>query len=288
MVDISIIIRTKNEEKNIGEVLAKVFSQDVDLGFEVVIVDSGSTDRTLDIVSQYNCRLIKIPPEPWSPGYALNIGSRYANGNYLVYLSAHCPPLNDRWLHNLVKNFIEEKVAAVYGRQIPVKGRNPFEDIALYLTFPARVTERRSILARLMIMDKDGISFANCAIRKSVWEKYPLNEEIPFAEDRLWAKVIVLNGYKILYEPESVVYHSHPYNLSSLSERMYKAAYAAKVIYGPECRYDSVFWICLMIVAAVLRDILYFIATGNFRFIPKSPRYRCTQMLAMWKGAKSI
>ena len=92
MSKISIVIRTKNEEKYLAQTLDMLIAQK-EMDFEIIIVDSGSTDRTLDIIKNYHVKLIEIKPEEFTYGYALNIGAEAASGEYLLNLSAHAIPI---------------------------------------------------------------------------------------------------------------------------------------------------------------------------------------------------
>ena len=117
MKEASIVIRTFNEEKHIGNLLRAIKKQD-HKDYEVIIVDSGSTDRTLEIVEEFDAEVIKIEPRDFTFGYALNIGCEAASGKYLVFVSAHIIPTDNKWLSNLLIPFQDKKVAMVYGRQI--------------------------------------------------------------------------------------------------------------------------------------------------------------------------
>ena len=92
----SIIIRCKNEEDWIGHCLQSVYKQGLK-NFEVIIVDSGSTDKTLEIVRSFKVdHIIKI--KDYKPGYAINEGAKIANGEVLVMLSSHCVVKGTNWL----------------------------------------------------------------------------------------------------------------------------------------------------------------------------------------------
>jgi rhamnosyltransferase len=104
-LDVSIVIRAKNEARFIGETLAAIGRQEGVGQVEVIVVDSGSTDGTQDIVRGYPARLIEIPPETFTYGRALNLGVAAARGGVVVSLSAHSLPAHERWLANLVRNF---------------------------------------------------------------------------------------------------------------------------------------------------------------------------------------
>ena len=134
MPEISIIIRTKNEERWIGHCLAMVYKQTLQ-DFEVVLVDNKSDDHTVEIAKRYSVdHFVNI--DEFLPGRALNEGIRASHGKYIVCLSAHCVPKDEFWLENLRKNFKEEgNLAGVYGRQLPVSFTDPVDKRDLLIVF---------------------------------------------------------------------------------------------------------------------------------------------------------
>lgn len=82
---VSFVIRTKNEGKFIGKVLGLLQKQTYQ-NFEIIIVDSGSTDRTLEAVKKFRVKLIKIKPQDFNYSYALNLGISNAKGIYIYAL----------------------------------------------------------------------------------------------------------------------------------------------------------------------------------------------------------
>ena len=115
----SIIIRTKNEEKWLPRCLSMIYAQ-THKDFEVILVDNESTDNTVKIAKSWNIdKIVNIGN--YSPGRALNLGINNAKGENLVFLSAHCVPVNEFWLKNLIHTLdTNNNVFAVYGRQIPL------------------------------------------------------------------------------------------------------------------------------------------------------------------------
>ncbi len=201
-IEISIVIRTKNEERNLDNVLKKIVNQDFHGNHEIIIVDSGSQDRTAQIASGYSVRFYSINKEPFSYGYALNFGQKVAAGKIIVFLSAHCLPVNAVWLSNLVAPLIQDlRVGAVFGSQLPVKGMNPVEEFELGIFFPHNSWTPKAIFSN-----------ANCAIRKEILVRHPFNEEIAYAEDFLWRKKLP-SDISVIYAPKAQVYHSHPDSL---------------------------------------------------------------------------
>ena len=116
---ISIVIRTFNEQKHLPELLRMIKSQETGLGYEIIVVDSGSSDHTLKIASEYNCKIVKINKEEFSFGRSLNSGCALAKGEFIVIVSAHCIPVNTNWLNKLVEPLTKDSnVALSYGKQI--------------------------------------------------------------------------------------------------------------------------------------------------------------------------
>ncbi len=222
---VSVIIRCRNEERLIGQTLDAVFNQAVEMPFEVIVIDSGSTDRTLDIVRKFNVRLYEIQPGQFTFGRALNYGAELAEGEYIINLSAHCIPVDSAWMTNLLKPMMNDiSIAATFGKQEPIKGLNPFEEMALIADFSQ--DENGDILPVF--------SNSNCAIRKSVWEENRFDEKASVAEDFIWARKLS-SEHQIKYVPESSVYHSHPLDIGYWSKRYYGdgvAVFYMEYVYG--------------------------------------------------------
>lgn len=133
MKKISIIVRTKNEERWISQCLDSIFNQDYK-DFEVIIVDNESTDKTIEKAKQFAIDKI-VACSDYLPGKALNIGIKQASGEYVVCISGHCIPVNSKWLGALLDAFNEgPMVAGVYGRQEPMSFTSDSDkrDLGLY------------------------------------------------------------------------------------------------------------------------------------------------------------
>ena len=197
---ISVIIRTKNEEKWISFCLESIFSQIVDAKIEVIIVDNNSTDHTVKISRRFPIyKLLKI--NKFLPGKALNLGIKNATGNFIVCLSAHCIPKEKTWLKIMMDNFSEsENIAGVYGRQLPLTFTEPVDKRDLLIVFgkDKRIQKKDSFFHN-----------ANSMITRSIWQKFPFDEEATNIEDRIWGKEVIKAGYNIIYEPDSPVFHYH-------------------------------------------------------------------------------
>jgi CMP-N-acetylneuraminic acid synthetase len=194
---VSIIIRTKNEERWIKSCLRGVFGQTY-RNIEVVIVDNGSTDRTLKRAQEFPIKVIYI--EEFLPGKAINAGVRASKGDILVCLSGHCIPVNDIWLENLVRDLHDPGVAGVYGRQEPLSYTSDFDKRDLITVFG---------LDKKIQLKDSFFHNANSAFRRDTWERFPFDEEVTNIEDRVWGQQVIASGLKIVYEPEARAYHWH-------------------------------------------------------------------------------
>lgn len=244
--EVSVIIRAKNEDKYIGQTLSALFCQTYK-EFEVLIVDSGSTDMTLEIAKEYPVRIYEIKPEDFTWGYALNYGFKRANGKYVVCLSAHALPLADNWLELLIDNFKDDKVAAVMSRNLPCPDCNPFD---------RRGLQKKFNIPKQEITGGPPYIFGNYSsvIRKSVWEQIHFDETLSYAEDHDWALKAIGAGYKIIYEPKAEVYHSHNETLKQIYRRSYCEAFACKTLKFQKYTYSSILF---DVFAGSIYDMLY-------------------------------
>ncbi len=129
---ISIIIRTKNEEQWIEMCVRKILEQTYK-NIEIIIVDNNSTDKTLEKIKKYKLKIVKI--KKFTPGKAINLGISRSKGEIIVCLSAHCIPVDKYWLKYLFKDLSKNKVAAIYGKQLPLSYSSPLDKRDLYNTF---------------------------------------------------------------------------------------------------------------------------------------------------------
>ena len=165
--------------------------------FEVILVDNKSSDKTVEKARQFNIAKV-IVCDDFKPGLALNMGIRESRGEYIVCLSGHCIPVNDKWLECLVRNFRDGRIAGVYGRQEPLAFTPDFDkrDLSIIFGMDRRVQEKDSFFHN-----------ANSILRRDLWEKVPFDENVTNIEDRIWAEKMIQKGYKLVYETESSVYH---------------------------------------------------------------------------------
>lgn len=208
----AVIIRCRNEERWIGETLRRLNKQTYQ-DFEIVVVDSGSTDKTLNIVEEFNTTLITIPPEDFTYPYAINVGIKASQAtSYYVMLSAHSLPISNEWLKSGIEKFyVQNNVLGVYGplRSLPhtTLCDKLVHDTSYFLDYLLSRPEGY----RLITHGGMGVlGFTNAIIRKDLWEKYPINESFAGGgEDGDWVNYWLAHGYVAVKDFTFGVRHSH-------------------------------------------------------------------------------
>ena len=206
----SIIIRTYNEEKWINEVLKSIFNQSYK-NFEVIIVDSQSTDKTLDVCSNYECKVVTINKSDFNYSYASNIGAQHATGDIICYLSGHSVVANTKYLEIANQIFKDKKVGGAYGEVIALPDGSIIEKLFNNLGY--RKNKDKGNVYENDI--RPGIlSCSNAMIKRSIWEEHKFKEELGHGgEDVEMAYRIIKDGYYIVKSPDLLVMHSHGSNI---------------------------------------------------------------------------
>ena len=228
MVEVSIIVLTKNGRAHLERLLPTVVAQAGKALGEVIAVDSGSDDGTLELLRRFPVRVAQIPPEDFHHARTRNFAARLARGRILVLLSQDAIPASETWLESMINNFDDPQVGAVYGRQVPKPDCSLERQQALGAVYgEVRVVKdpaRRNGLGYRFYHFSD----ANAAIRRSVWEKTQFPEDLKVFEDLGLAKRVLDSGWKIVYEPEAAVIHSHDHNTLGLFKRYFDIGYTLK------------------------------------------------------------
>lgn len=211
---VSIVIRCYNEAEHLPRLFSELKRQTF-TDYEVVVVDSGSDDGTLEIVQGEDVNLQHIAKEEFSFGRSLNIGCRAASGEFLVFISAHCYPQNEFWLENLLDGFSDDKVAAVYGKQRGIPESHFSERQIFRRWFPDDSIDRQ---------DDPFSNNANCAIRRSLWERFPYDESLTGLEDVDWALRVMRDGWWVSYRADAGVIHVHNESPSQIRNRYMREA----------------------------------------------------------------
>jgi 2-desacetyl-2-hydroxyethyl bacteriochlorophyllide A dehydrogenase len=219
--EISVVIRTYNEEKFLPDLLQTLNQQSCQ-NFETIVVDSGSMDRTREIAVQKADKLLRIQSHDFTFGHSLNVGIRNASGRYIAIVSAHTLPADTQWLAKLVAPLNDEQTAMVYGRQLGGESSKFAEIQDMRRTFGLK----REVLQPPRFFANN----ANSAVRKDLWQIHPFDESLPGLEDIEWAKYWMERDYQVIYEPAAALYHIHEESWRQVRRRYYREAIAARWI----------------------------------------------------------
>lgn len=216
--NVTVVIRALNEAEFLPECLLSVLDQDYEGQIEIVLVDSGSTDRTIEIAQSYNCKIVHIKKNEFSFGRSLNMGCTAARGDVLVLLSAHCIPTDRFWLKNLVEPISDGVCHYSYGRQIARLGISKFSE---GMVFKKYYPEKSSSPQIGYFCNN-----ANSAIKRTTWDTLRFNEVLTGLEDLELARRLISAGGSVSYIAESTVEHIHRENWARIKIRYEREAVA--------------------------------------------------------------
>lgn len=221
-IDVSIGILTFNGEKYIKEILNAIFNQKTKFKYEVIIIDSGSTDKTLEIIKNFPIRLIQIPNKEFQHGKTRNFIVQQSKGDFVILLVQDATPTNNDWLNQLIEPFQKDpKIVAVYSQHITRSDAPPFIKRDTLNLFSS-ITNKDEIILQFKQKDKytdfetgrlNFFSDVNSALKRSYVLEHPYSE-VNYAEDQLMGKEIIDNGMIKVYNPKAQVFHSHNYPIN--------------------------------------------------------------------------
>lgn len=215
----SIVIRAFNEERWLPEVFAALEKQRYQ-DFEVLVVDSGSVDRTRDIAAANGARIIRLRSEDFTFGHSLNVGIGEAHGSIIGIISAHAIPYDEYWLERMIEPLRLPEIAMVYGGQRGHQISKFSESRDFERVFPSQPHKIKG--------DEPFANNANSAIRKDLWEKHEFDEGLPGLEDIEWAKHWKEMGLKVVYVPDARIIHVHTETWPQVRNRYHREGMAAR------------------------------------------------------------
>ncbi len=230
-IEYSVVIPVKNGVDTLESCLNGIFNQSVRDRMEVIIIDSGSTDGTLELLKKYPVRIHHLPPKEFNHGETRNLGVKLSQGEFIMMTVQDATPIDQLWLETMRSHFDDPEVAGVCGQQVVVKDRtkNPlqwFKPASEALPFSFQFKDKQHFIS---LSGKEQHSYCNwddvnAMYRKSIKEKLPFRK-LMFSEDTLWAKDALEAGYKIVYDYRARVNHYHHQNYTFYFKRNYIILY---------------------------------------------------------------
>jgi rhamnosyltransferase len=188
---------------------------------EIILVDSGSTDSTLEQAELAGCKIINIPQPEFRHGKARNLGALKAQGEKLVFLTQDAIPVHDNFLQILCAS-IDTNCLAATARQIPYPNANPLEVFSRQFNYPSNSYIRTQADIRKMGIKAFFFSNSASAIRRNEFLMAGgFSESVIVNEDMLLCAQLIRSGGSIAYVAEATVYHSHNYTFNKLFGRYF-------------------------------------------------------------------
>ena len=278
------ILPTMNVEKYIGPLLESIYSQDYTGDIEVLIMDS-SSDRTPEIASKFSVKFVRVEPEDYNYGKTRNEGASMTDGDFLVFLSTDVEINDKMWLSKLTGHFCDPQVAGVYGRQIPREDAYPMEKFFMPFAYPPQTATLALEDGKLKQKRPVFFSNVNSAIRRSVWEQIKFPEMLT-GEEEEWAKRALIAGYKIIYDSDAAVYHSHRRSLRGAFEWYFDCGAIMPVTHAnPIIDYSMMKFIADGL-GFIFREYKFMLQNGYWYWIPYAIVYDITKFLGVFLGSK--
>jgi rhamnosyltransferase len=243
MITVTVVVLTKNPGPIFRRVLASVRNQKTSFPFDVLIIDSGSSDGTLEYLATINdtrVSLKTIPASEYGHGKTRNFAISQTKAEYIAMLTHDACPADEFWLEELVKIAqIDSRIAGVFGRHVAYETANPFTRYELALHFKSFDSSQIYWLQDAARYQTDEgyrqflhfFSDNNALICRRVWELIPY-PDVNFAEDQIWAKTIIEAGWWKGYAENAVVLHSHDYGFWERLQRSFDESYAFLCLFG--------------------------------------------------------
>lgn len=270
---VTVCIPTYNGEEFLKDVLNGVFLQKCSFDYEVLVIDSGSSDKTLDIIAKFpKARLHQIPNSEFGHGKTRNLAAQLANGEIMVYLTQDAVPATKKWLEYMIEPFaISPKVVCVFGKQIPrVTCVAPLKR-EIMSAFNALGPDHSLMIHRgtSLVSDqkfKHTLTFfsdVNSAVKRDLLLNTIPFRDVAYSEDQALGVDVLKAGYLKAYTPFGAVYHSHDYPLKKYFHRKYDEYVGLQKTVGH-------------VLKPSIRHMLYAIfrmSVADYLFILRDPAY---------------
>ncbi len=239
----SVVIRAYNEAAHLGRLLEGLAYQTCK-DLEVVLVDSGSTDATVQVAQSHGARIVHIEPGEFTFGRSLNRGIESASGEVIIIASAHVYPVYPDWIDCLLRPFDDPHVALAYGKQRGAQVSKFSEHQIFRQWFPdGDIVEQSSPFC----------NNANAAIRRSLWQAHAYDETLTGLEDVAWAKWAQSQGHHLVYVAHAEVVHIHQETPPGVYNRYRREGMAFKRIF-PESHF-SIYDCARLTLSNALNDL---------------------------------
>lgn len=238
---LTVAILTFNGETYLRQILDALRTQNYQNTLEVLVIDSGSTDSTLDIIAAYpEVRLVKIPNSEFGHGRTRNYAATLVDTEIIAYLTHDAIPVNEHWAAELVAPFsYSDQLVAVMGKQMPRRGcfpllkyeiRGVFGGLGSDLGNTIYESTHRDDANEGLLAAKAFYSDVNSATRREFLVNTLPYRDVRYAEDQLFGKDLLEAGFLKAYAPRALVEHSNDLTLAEYGPRVFDETVALREI----------------------------------------------------------
>ena len=228
---ISVVVPVKNGIDTLPKFIEGIQKQTLFKETEVVIVDSASTDGSIEFLSKFDfVTVVSIDPKTFNHGATRNLGVSHAPGEFVVMTVQDAVPVDEFWLENMLAHFQDDEVMGVCGQQVVPhdNDKNPhkwFRPQSRGAVKSVQFKDKDTFLALSPKEQRGHCSWddVNAMYRKQALIVLPF-QPLMFGEDMLWAKMALEKGYKLIYDNSIRVEHYH----HQFPEYTYKRTLIAK------------------------------------------------------------
>jgi rhamnosyltransferase len=275
---ISVLIPVRDGGSQLVRCLELIAAQRIDEEFEVLVIDSGSSDGTPARARELGARVHEIASEEFHHGATRNLGVQLARGEIVVWTTHDAYPDSDRWLDLLTAPLRagEAGLAGVYGRQLAHHHARPPEVYFLDFLYGPDARLQRAASVDELTMETTLFSNANSAMPRALLADNSFAEDVLIAEDQDWSRRMLLAGHSIRYEPRAAVRHSHAYTLFTGFRRFFESGVAGSRTFlagGSQAH-------------GVLRRKGVDYAKGELRWLVRTGRARWIPYTCLYEGLK--
>ncbi len=278
---ISVVLPVRNGGEQFGHLARHLVELRGRLGVEVLVIDSGSTDGTLELAERCGFRVHRIAPEEFGHGRTRNLGVRLATGDIVCFITHDVLPCTPDWPLRFAEALADASVAGVYGRQVP-RDATTMEMFFVAINYPEeplrfdpRPGGHHPRPGRVVFSD------AFSGVRRDVALRVPLPDSAPYSEDQIWAHRVMAAGYALRYEPAAEALHAHVYGFRGLYRRSFLVGQAlggAGIGGGANLR-ESVHFLA--------SELAYVVRQGHVHRLPYLLVYEFTRWLGFQVGRRS-
>lgn len=290
---ISVVIPTLNGKRDLEELLPVLNSQVVSGGHEILVIDSGSTDGTVQLCEAAGASVRSIPKSEFRHGTTRNLRAADAQGEVIVFLTQDALPRGERFLEALTAPLRKEGLVGCWARILPCVGDDPLTERTA-LAQPEAVDSAFTVqgdaswrgLSNEQRLARVRFNNVASAVRRDHFEVQPF-EDVPFGEDLVWALAALDAGKSLRFTPEAVVEHAHRYSLAASFERNRVDAAFQRLHFDREVR--SGWWSVVRGLGFEFGQDLRFILgqrPGGILHLLRSPFLRGSQVLGQLFGSR--